>query len=134
MKAHQCQSCASRGFILTEACVSLALVGLVLGLASLLLTQHARATDYFMDYRRAQLAAESCVERMRVGDIEVTDLNFTDEAGIAYEIRVTEADAAWQPLRHVTVSVLAGKEKACPARYSLNTYVDPAIASRGKGP
>ena len=134
MKPIQHQIHFSRGFILTEACVSLALIGLVLGVASLLLTQHARATEYFVNYRRAQLAAESCVERMRIGALEVVDGKFTDDTGILYEIRVTEADPAWQPLRRVHVLTIVGDKKVRPARYSLNTYLDPTKASRGVKP
>ncbi len=125
---------SSLGFILTEACVSLALVGLVLGVASLLLTQHARATEYFLNERRAQLAAESCVERMRIGVLEVVDGNFTDDAGISYEIRVMNADAAWQPLQRVKILAVVGEKKRRAAQYSLNAYVDATVGSRGKGP
>ena len=133
MKTPQHHQRTSRGFILTEACVSLALVGLVLGVASLLLTQHSRATEYFLNQRRAQLAAESCVEKMRLGVLEVMDMSFTDDAGITYEIRVTEADAAWQPLRRVNVLAIVGEKKGRTARYSLNAYLDHTTASRGAG-
>ena len=133
MKPFRHQRDSSRGFILTEACVSLALVGLVLGVASLLLSQHARATEYFVNYRRAQLAAESCVERMRIGAIEAIDAEFTDQAGIIYEVRVTEADAAWQPLGRVSVLAIVGGDKGRTARYSLNAYLDSTKASRGTG-
>jgi hypothetical protein len=121
------------GFILTEACVSIALVGLVLGVASVLLTQHARATEYFVDYRRAQLAVESCVDQMRIGAIGMVDSNFTDDAGITYEIRVSDGEEAWQPLRRVTVLAVVDKHKAHPARYSLNSYLAAPIPSRGNG-
>lgn len=127
-------SLRTRGFVLTEACVSMALVGLVLGVASLLLTQHARATEYFLNYRRAQLAAESCVERMRLGLIDVADGQFTDDAGVRHEIRVMDADEAWQPLRRVEVVAFAEEENASTARYLLQTYLAPPTPSGGIGP
>ena len=126
--------CFSRAVILTEACVSLALVGLVLAMVSLLLTQHVRATDYFLNYRRAQLAAESCVDRIRVGVLEAADAEFRDEAGIAYEIRIEEADEEWKPLLRVRVTAdIVGRNRR-PVRYSVSTYVVPGRSSTGVGP
>jgi Tfp pilus assembly protein PilX len=122
-----------QGFILTEACVSMVLIGLVLGVASLLLTQHARATQYFLDYRRAQLAAESCVERLRTGVLEMVESNFTDEAGIAYEIRVMDANSVWRPLRRVIVSAAVNEHKTRPARYAIHSYLASPTPSRRDG-
>lgn len=134
MRLLHSQRPASQGFILTEACVSLALVGLVLGVASLLLTQHARATEYFVNHRRAQLAAESCVERMRVGDLAVIDASFVDPGGITCEIRVSQAEAEWQPLRRVRVLAIADEKKRRSARYSAIAYLNPDAAPQEKGP
>lgn len=133
MRGRHPSPCFPRAVILTEACVSLALVGLVLAMVSLLLTQHASATDYFLNYRRAQLAAESCVERMRVGVLETTNAEFRDEAGIAYEIRIEEADEAWKPLVHVRVTAEIAGRGGRTARYSIGTYVVPRTAAKGAG-
>ena len=73
--------------MLTEAIVSLALIGMLLSAVSLLLTRHARATDYLLNYRRAQLAAESCVERMRAG---VEPSQACEEALERIRVRVTD--------------------------------------------
>ena len=126
--------CVPRAVILTEACASLALVGLVLAVVSLLLVQHARTTNYFLNYRRAQLAAESCVERMRAKVLDIANADFTDEAGVAYEIRVAEADEPWRPLVcvHVTASIVGHGRHA--ARYSLSTYLEPGRPLTGAGP
>jgi hypothetical protein len=107
---------------------------MVLGVASLLLTQHARATEYQLNYRRAQLAAESCVERLHIGALEVVDSDFTDDAGIRYRIRVADAPVAWQPLHHVEILTLVEEKKSGSARYSLRTYLASPIPSRGNGP
>lgn len=116
---HHCR----RGVLLTEACVSLVLVGLVLSMVSLLLTQHARMTDYYLNYRRVQLAAESCVERMRAGAVPVADAQFTDETGVNFEIHVADAPEAWRPLSMVsTVATVTGKNGR-EARYQLQTYM-----------
>lgn len=125
-----------RAFILTEACVSLALAGLVLFVVSLLMVQHARATNHCLNHRRAQLATESCVERMRVHTLKVADADFKDEAGVAYEIRVVETDEAWRPLVRVRVTAIVGGSGGSgrAARYTLNTYLDPVVRSNGDGP
>ena len=106
--------------------MSIMLAGLVLAMVSLLLTRYARSTDYYINYRRVQLAAESCVERMRAGTLEIADATFSDEAMVNYEIGVSDASSAWQPLKHVTVTVgVVGKHNR-PARYQIVTYLEPA--------
>ncbi len=119
------------GVILTEACASIMLVGLVLTMVSLMLTRHARSTDYFLNYRRAQLAAESCVERMRAGVLEVADAAFIDEAGVAYEIRVADANGPWESLQRVSATASIVGSHGRIARYQLNTYVSPARSPAG---
>ncbi|MEK7730585.1 MAG: hypothetical protein AAB363_01885 [Planctomycetota bacterium] len=119
------------GVILTEACVSIMLVGLVLTMVSLMLTRHAQSTDYFLNYRRAQLAAESCVERMRAGVLEVADAAFIDGAGVAYEIRVADANGPWEPLQRVSATASIVGSHGRIARYQLNTYVPPARSPAG---
>ena len=113
----------SRAIVLTEAIVSIMLVGLVLGVVSLLLARYARATDHFLNHRRAQLAAESCVERMRAGTLAVADVTFTDEAGVDCEIRVTAADETWAPLSQVHITTTVVGRHGRTARYTLATYV-----------
>ena len=121
-----------QGFILTEACVALALIGLVLGAAALLLIQHSRATEHFINRRRAQLAAESCIERMRAGEMKAVDADFTDENNIAYEVRVIEAESEWKPLSRVSVAATITSGKGRVARYTISAYVDDRRAS-GEG-
>ena len=123
-----------RGFVLTEACVSLALVGMVLGMASLMLSQHGRATEYFLNYRRAQLAAASWVERMRIASFDFVDTGFCDLEGLQYQVRVEEAPDDWKPLRLVDVRVLVEGRRARSAQYSLRTYLAVPNASRGNNP
>lgn len=123
-----------RAVLLTEACVALALVGLVLGVVSLLLTQHARATDYYLNYRRAQLAAESWVEQLRGGVLAVADTHFIDETGTAIEIRIAEATEAWKPLRRARVTASITGKHSRVARYSLTTYVAAANGPEGDLP
>ncbi len=119
--------CSPHGVILVEACASIMLIGLVLAMVSLLLTRYASSTDYFLNYRRAQLAATSCVERMRAGILEVADDEFTDDAGIACTIRVDDVDdkvdSSWQPLSlvHVTTSVMGKHGRV--AHYGVRTYL-----------
>ncbi len=120
-----------RGVILTEACVSIMLIGLVLAMVSLLLTRYARSTDYFLNYRRAQLAAESCVERMRAGVLDVADATLTDEADVIYEIRVTDGDGAWRPLKHVIVTASVVGKHSRSAHYRISTYLGSAPVPQG---
>lgn len=120
-----------RGVMLTEACVSLVLVGMVLAAMSLLLTRHARATDYFLNYRRSQLAAESCVERMRAGTMAVADAAFTDDAGVSYEIRTSTADQAWQPLTRIDVTARIVGKHGRVAHYRIKAYMPPSRSAEG---
>ncbi len=112
-----------RGVVLVEACAGLMLVGLVLSMVSLLMVRHTQAVDFLVNERRAQLAAVSCVERMRAGLVAVADGGFTDEAGVSYEIHVAEAEAAWRPLVQVTVTASVRGKHSRIARYRLCTYV-----------
>lgn len=134
MKNRFTHSRASRGFVLVEAGAALGLVGLLLGIASLLLAEHARTMDYFLDYRRAQLAAESCLERMRVGDIRIADSDFTDATGVDYQIRVGKNDALWEPLLQVQVRAVVGAHKVRPAQYAVSAFLDPGQRSPGGSP
>lgn len=77
-----------RAVALLEACVAIMLIAIVLALVSVLVTHYADASDYFLNHRRAQLAAEANVERLRAGLIPIADAAFTDEAGIAIEIHI----------------------------------------------
>lgn len=126
-------SMSRRGVMLTEACVSTMLLGLVLAMVSLLLIRYARSTDYFLNYRRAQLAAESCVERMRAGVLDVADATLTDEADVSYEIRVSDVAGTWRPLKHVIVAASVVGKHNRSARYRISTYVRPAPVPRGGG-
>ncbi|MHC4696769.1 MAG: hypothetical protein ACYTFA_08515 [Planctomycetota bacterium] len=134
MESLQPNPLSRRGVILTEAIVSIALVGLVLTMVSLLLTRYARSTDYFLNYRRAQLAAESCVERMRAGVLDVADATLTDEAGVSYEIRVTDAEGEWRPLKHVIVTASVVGKHSRTVRYRISTYLRHARVPKGGGP
>lgn len=124
----------TRGVMLTEACVSLALIGILLGAVSLLLTRHARATDYFLNYRRSQLAAESCVERMRAGLLPAADGAFTDDAGVSYEIHTSEADEAWQPMMRIDVTARIVGKHGRVARYQIKTYLAAPKSGEGGDP
>lgn len=123
---------ARRGVVLLEACVSIILVGLVLGVVSLSLTRYARATDYFLNYRRAQLAAEACVERMRTGALELADAVFTDDAGLSCVIQVEKAEGDWTPLKRVRIKTEVTGRHGCKSGYELATFVSaPAWRVRG---
>ncbi len=134
MAQYRHKSCRSRGMMLTEACVSLVLVGMVLTAVSLMLTRYARAADYFVNYRRAQLAAESCVERMRAGFVDVADGAFVDEADVSYEIRVTEAEDSWRPLQRVEVTARVVGKHGRLAHYRISTHLTAPRVSRGDEP
>ena len=123
-----------RGVMLTEACVGLALVGMVLAAVSLMLTRYARAADYLLNYRRAQLAAESCVERMRAGLVDVADGGHVDEGHVSYEIRVTEAEVSWRPLQRVEVTARIVGKHGRHAQYRISTHVAAPRLSQGDVP
>ncbi|RJP35772.1 MAG: hypothetical protein C4547_08970 [Phycisphaerales bacterium] len=93
-----------RGMMLAEACVALTLIGMILGLASVLLIRYSRAADYYLNYRRVQLGVESQIERLRAGALSVADAPFEDEGGITYTVTVLDAPASWQPLTQVNVT------------------------------
>ena len=112
-----------RAMVLLEACISIMLIGLLLTVVSLVLTRYARATDYFLNYRRAQLAAESCIERMRAGVLEVEDAVFIDDAGVNYDIQVGAAEGDWAPLRRVRVRAEATGRHGRKSGYELTAFV-----------
>ena len=118
--------------VLLEACISIMLIGLLLTLVSLVLTRYARATDYFLNYRRAQLAAESCVERMRAGTLEIEDAVFIDNAGINYDIEMSAAEGDWAPLRRVRIRAEATGRHGRKSGYELTAFV-AVPTSRGEG-
>ena len=107
------------------------LVGMILGMVSLLLTRYASSTDYFLNHRRAQLAAESCVERMRAGVLDVENATFTDDAGVTHNVQVSAAEGKWAPLRHVRVTTGVMGKHSRWARYHLATYVPCAAEQKG---
>ncbi len=109
------------------------LVGLVLTMVSLLMTRYARSTDYWLNYRRAQLAAESCVERMRAGVLEVADATFTVSDGVTYSIRVTNVDGSWRPLKRISVTASVIGKHNRSAHYQINTYLEPVRVPEGGG-
>ena len=123
MKLRSPDTAGHRAMVLLEACISIMLIGLLLTLVSLVLTHYARATDYFLNYRRAQLAAESCVERMRAGVLDVEDAVFVDDAGINYDIQVGAAEGDWAPLRRVRVRAEATGRHGRKSGYELTTFV-----------
>lgn len=120
-----------RAFVLLEACVALMLVGMVLAAVSMLIASYARSTDYFLNYRRAQLAAESYVERIRAGAVQPEDAEFTDEANVTLRIRIAPAEGAWAPLRRVEVEARIVGKHSRVAAYRLATYVAAADSPEG---
>ncbi len=112
-----------RGIIFAEVCVSLALVGLILVMVSLLVTRYSRATDYYMNYRRVQLGVESQVERMRAGLLSVHTGPFTDKSGISYEFHVEDAPSQWAPLKSVVVIGRVTGKHSRQIRFELRTFV-----------
>lgn len=123
-----------RGVVFVEACTAIMLLGLVLTMVSVMVTGHARAVDFLVNERRAQLAAESYVERMRAGLVAVADADVTEEAGVSYEVRVTEAEGAWRPLVHVAVTARVIGKHGRIAPYCLSTYLPPLPLTEGGGP
>ena len=71
-----------RAIVLLEATVSIMLIGIVLGAVSLLMVRYSQSVDYFLNYRRAQLAAESCIARMRAGELPVAAAIMNDPGGV----------------------------------------------------
>lgn len=129
-RQHTCR----KGFILTEAVTALTLIGLVLGAATLLLVEHSRATEHVINHRRAQLAAESCLDWVRAGGIKAVDADFSDENNIRYQVRVTEAESEWKPLRRVSVAATIASSKGRVARYTIRAYVAERRSAGEGGP
>jgi len=122
-----------RSVVLVEACTSLMLIGLVLGMVSLLLTRYARATDYFLNYRRAQLAAQSCIDQLRIGNVAAANATFTDQTGVTYAIQVfDDSDDSWRPLTPVWVTASVVGKHGRTVRYRLGTYLADGRASQGE--
>lgn len=131
----------ARAVLLTEAIVSLAIVGMVLAASSLLVTGYARSTDYLINCRRVQLATEAAAERLRATGtcrpasdnhrLPLRDDSFTDETGISYEVQVLSAEAPWEPLMLVRITATFAGKHGRVARHELRTYVSAAQTERG---
>jgi|GEM_PF-7054125 len=112
------------GVILVEACVAIALMGLLLTMISLMVTRYSRAVDYYVNYRRVQLGAESQVERLRAGMLPIEADSFTDESGISYAVRVDDAPAQWSPLKHVVVTGRVTGKHSRRIQCELHAFVE----------
>ncbi len=117
--------------VLLEATVSIMLIGMVLGAVSLLMVHYSRSVDYFLNYRRAQLAAESCIERMRAGELPVAPVIINDPGGVQCEITVDQGADLWKGLQRVGVTARATRKHGRVASFQLVTYVSPQVAGQG---
>ena len=122
-----------RGVILLEAIIGLAIVGIVLATASLMIVRHARSTDIYLNLHRVQLAAESQIELLRIGALPLENASFTDESGIIYEVRVTDARGAWSPLRLTRVAASFSGKHGRVTRYEARAYVGSHPQAEGGG-
>lgn len=119
--------------ILLEATVSIMLIGMVLGAVSLLMVRYSQSVDYFLNYRRAQMAAESCIERMRAGELPVEAAIMTDPGGARCEITVDDGADRWKGLYCVRVTARVTCKHGRIASFRLVTYVSPHAAGQGGG-
>ncbi len=117
--------------VLLEATVSIMLIGIVLGAVSLLMVRYSQSVDYFLNYRRAQLAAESCIERMRAGELPVVAAIMNDPGGVHCEITVDDGADLWKGLQRVGVTARATGKHGRIASFRLVTYVSPQVAGQG---
>ncbi len=119
--------------VLLEATVSIMLIGMVLGVVSLLMVRYSRSVDYFLNYRRAQLAAESCIERMRAGELPVEAAIMNDPSGVQCEITVNDGADRWKGLQRVRVTARVTGKHGRVASFRLVAYVSPQVAGQGGG-
>lgn len=120
-----------RAIVLLEATVSIMLIGIVLGAVSLLMVRYSQSVDYFLNYRRAQLAAESCIERMRAGELPVAAAIMNDPGGVECEITVNDGADLWKGLQRVRVTARATGKHGRVTSFRLVTYVSPQVAGQG---
>ena len=137
---------SARAVLVTEAVLSLALIGLVLTASSLLVTGYARSTDHLLNCRRVQLAAEAAAERLRVTGtcrpaldrrpalLPLCDDSFTDDAGISYRVQLLPAEAPWEPLTLVSITATVTGKHGRVARSELRTYIHGVQAEPGGRP
>ena len=120
-----------RAIVLLEATVSIMLIGIVLGAVSLLMVRYSQSVDYFLNYRRVQLAAESCIERMRAGELPVVAVITNDPGGVQCEITVDDGADRWKGLQRVGVTARVTGKHGRVAMFRLVTYVSPQVAGQG---
>lgn len=120
-----------RAIVLLEATVSIMLIGIVLGAVSLLMVRYSQSVDYFLNYRRVQLAAESCIERLRAGEIPLADAIMNDPGGAQCEITVEDGTDVWRGLHVVRVTARVTGKHGRVARFRLVTYVSPQGPCKG---
>ena len=119
------------GIVLLEATVSIMLIGMVLGAVSLLMVRYSESVDYFLNFRRAQLAAESCIERIRAGELPVAAVILNDPGGAQCEITVDEGADSWKGLQRVRVTARVTGKHGRVASFRLVTYVLPQTGGQG---
>lgn len=112
---------AVRGFITLEVLASLALTGILLGVATKLVLTYNRANDHYLARQRAQLAAESYVEYVRAGLAPPQDTDC-----VRYEATQSPGAGDWKGLTRISVTAFV-KTRHGPApraaRYTAVTYL-----------
>ena len=120
-----------RAVVLLEATVSIMLIGIVLGAVSLLMVRYSRSVDYFLNYRRVQMAAESCIERMRAGELPIAPVIINDPGGVQCEITVDQGADLWKGLQRVGVTARVTGKHGRISSFRLVTYVSPQVTGQG---
>ncbi|MCH8149114.1 MAG: hypothetical protein IH987_14215 [Planctomycetes bacterium] len=120
-----------RAVVMLEATVSIMLIGTVLGAVSLLMVRYSQSVDYFLNYRRVQLAAESCIERLRAGELPLADAIMNDPGGVQCEITMDDGTDIWKGLHRVQVTARVTGKHGRVASFRLVTYVSAQRAGQG---
>jgi hypothetical protein len=111
------------------------LIALVLSLLAAFLIRYTQSSDYFVNYRRAQLGAESCVEEIRAGIRELRDTEIPDANGMSLRVRVLEEPApTWQPLIAAEITASISGKHGKVAHYTITTHFQPDRAPSEQTP
>lgn len=106
------------GFVATEVVAAAVLTGILLAALAWSVVTYDRTGDYLMSRHRAQLAAESCLERLRAGLPPPNDAD-----AVQYRVGRQPGQGPWTGLTKVTVTATVSARHQRTACFTLTAYL-----------
>jgi hypothetical protein len=108
-------------FVVFDVVAALVIIGILLAALAWLVVSYDKAGDCMMARYRAQLAAETCLERLRAGLPPPKDAD-----GMQYTVERQPGQGPWAGLTRVTVATTVNARHQRTARFTLTAYLREA--------